>query len=218
VFAKTVIQDLFLRPSRLSMNKLSQRYFFPSALSKYETLSISNGNGTAEKLGVHYLEYSNPAEATNFDALYVNHGFGASSLSWLPAIPSLTKKIGAKVCLGHDAAGFGFTDRPESLESYSAAGSARIATNLLLQKSPSTPKSVALFGHSLGALTTLKMALQLPKETSKFIVLCAPALGLGKARLSSFSPTKRWWSPIGAAIRRGLVYPIFGYALRRAVG
>lgn len=213
------MQDLFLRPSRLSTSTLSQRYFLPSSLSKYETLSIANDDEPAQKLGVHYLEYTNPTECTTFDALYVNHGFGASSLSWLPAIPSLTKRMGAKVCLGHDAVGFGFTDRPDDLEMYSTKGSARIGTSLLLQRSTSNPKSVALFGHSLGALTTLKMALRLPRETSKVIVLCSPALGLKPPQLSSYPPTtKRWWRPICATIRRRLVYPIGGYALRRTVG
>jgi pimeloyl-ACP methyl ester carboxylesterase len=201
------------------MDELLKQYFLPSSLSKYEKLHIVDQNGQSKILGVHFLEYSSSfATNVNFDALYVNHGFGASSLSWLPAIPSLTRQLKAKVCLGHDAVGLGFTERPEKdLKWFSTKGSATIGTNLLIKKSASTPpKSVALFGHSMGSLTTLKMALQLPKETTKLIVLCAPALGL---QLSSpKNKKKRWWHPIGSTIRKGLVYPIITYSLRRVVG
>ena len=52
-----------------------------------------------------------------FDAVYVNHGFGALALSWLPAMPKLARAFGgssaAALVLGHDAPGFGFTDRLE---------------------------------------------------------------------------------------------------------
>ncbi len=191
-------------------------------------------------MGVHYLQYDPPPEdpqgnsgdddndhhhhdasqsKINFDAIHFNHGFGASSLSWLPAIPSLVNKLGAKVGIAHDAVGFGFTDRPStsrgkrnSLVSYSSAGTAALGNALLLDKinyshekneqggnnyvSPppppptttknvgatpsvstsSTTKTVALFGHSMGCAATLRMALSLPRDIKKVIVLVAPAL------------------------------------------
>mmetsp|Transcript_1213 Transcript_1213/g.2452 ORF Transcript_1213/g.2452 Transcript_1213/m.2452 type:complete len:475 (-) Transcript_1213:791-2215(-) len=217
VFARTVIQDLFLPPSRVSMKSLLQQHFLPSSLSRYETLSVSGSDGKDESIGVHFLEYANPTNNTSsFDALYLNHGFGASSLSWLPVIPTLTKRLGARVCLGHDAAGFGFTDRPDDLGLYMTKGSGRIAANLLLKKtSSSTPKSVALVGHSLGCLATLKMALELPEETSKLIVLCAPALGV---RTPTSVQKEKWWTGAATILRENLFYPVFGYTLRRAVG
>lgn len=198
------------------MKSLVEQYFLPSSLSKYETLSVSGSEGKDQSIGVHFLEYANPTtNTTNFDALYVNHGFGASSLSWLPVIPTLTKRLGARICLGHDAAGFGFTDRPKDLGLYRTKGSAKIATKLLLQKTSSTPKSVALVGHSLGCLTTLKMALELPKETAKLIVLCAPALGV---RTPQSVQKENFWSGIAGVVRETFFYPVFAYALRRAVG
>eukprot|EP00980_Cylindrotheca_fusiformis_P014341 scaffold3827_cov179-Cylindrotheca_fusiformis.AAC.5 len=218
VLSTAAVQDIFLRPSRLSTNTLVQRYFLPSALSKYEPLSISRDGESTETLGVHYLQYENPTtEEAKYDALYVNHGFGASSLSWLPAIPDLTKRLRAKICRGHDAVGFGFTDRPSNLLNYSTKGSARIAMSLL-HKSTATLESVALFGHSLGALTTLKMALQLPVETSKLIVLCSPALGVKPFQVFSFPIEGRWWSPIFNFVRFRLIYPVFGFVLHRVVG
>lgn len=198
------------------MKSLVEQYFLPSSLSRYETLSVSGTDGKDQSLGLHFLEYANPTNNTsNFDAVYVNHGFGASSLSWMPVIPSLTKRLGARMCLGHDAPGFGFTDRPKDLGLYMTKGSAKIASKLLLQKTSSTPKSVALVGHSLGCLTTLKMALELPKETSKLIVLCAPALGVRKP---ASVQKKTWWSGVAGVVRETFFYPVFGYALRRTVG
>ena len=245
VFVQTILQDIFARPSRLPIETLMKKYFLPSPLSKYKSITVPNGgmNENSATLGVHFLEYyytnnnnkkkKNVSTSTNnnFDAIYMNHGFGASSLSWLPVIPSLTKRLGSKACYGHDAPGFGFTDRPKDLDLYTTTGSATIAKTLLLEKIGSEqPKSIALFGHSLGAITTLKMALQLPKETSKIIVLCAPALGLRRSSGSSStssSPSRKEkmqsvlsmvWKPFGTTIRKGFMYPVGGYVLRRVVG
>jgi pimeloyl-ACP methyl ester carboxylesterase len=263
LLSKLILQDLFLPPSRLSMSTLRQKYFLPSRLSKYAPVAVSETN----TVGVHYLQYqnndlssSNTTTGTTFplfDALHVNHGFGASSLSWLPALPSLTRRCKARIGLGHDAPGFGFTERLDDIESYRPLSSAAIGTQLLAQNmlsytstrssssSSSTnnppPKTVALIGHSMGCITTLHMALQLPKETAKFIVLCAPALGLGRGREREHgrerggksrpsvnntksvprrepSMVKRAIQPLTSFGNRFLFTPIFGYLLRRLVG
>ena len=222
------------------MNTLRQNYFLPSQLSKYEPVAVSEN----KNMGVHYLQYQNNDLLSSntfplFDALYVNHGFGASSLSWLPALPSLTRRCKARIGLGHDTPGFGFTERPDDVESYQSQSSAAIGTQLLLAQNKSSPtsagsttpasKTVALVGHSMGCITTLHMALQLPKETAKFIVLCAPALGLGRAGKSKSvsgqksvprkpSFVKRFIYPLSLFGNRFLFTPIFGYFLRRLVG
>lgn len=162
-----------------------------------------------------------------FDAIHCHHGFGASSLSWLPTLPSLVNRLGARVGLGHDMVGFGFTDRQKELEWYSTDASARISKEVLLHESSSVDKPlkrVALFGHSLGSLGVLKMALQLPKETAKFIVLCSPALGFSGnfPDESILDPPSgvlgKFKAKIGSIFRRGLVFPFSGYVLRRIVG
>jgi pimeloyl-ACP methyl ester carboxylesterase len=251
LLSQFILQDLFLPPSRLSMNTLRQNYFLPSQLSKYEPVAVSDMN---KPMGVHYLQYqnkdilsSNKNTLAVFDALYVNHGFGASSLSWLPVLPSLTRRCKARIGLGHDTPGFGFTERPDDIESYQSSSSAAIGTQLLLlaaqkKKSSTTTgsssstnpssKTVALVGHSMGCTTTLHMALQLPKETKKFIILCAPALGLGlagKSNTNSLSGNKSLpreasvvkraiLQPLSSFGNRFLLTPIFGYFLRRLVG
>ena len=249
---QTILQDIFLPPSRITISTLLQRYFLPSPLSNYETMALPIHDKEIQ-LGVHYLKYhynhehasqqvdSDPGTKRGLDVLYVNHGFGASSLSWLPALPKLVQRCKARVGLGHDAPGFGFTERPNDIEPYQLSSSATIGTQLIQQQSQdqqpamrqaadrlTAPKAVALFGHSMGSITTLHMALQLPKETAKLIVLCSPALGLGptgqrrnQEASSTLLPKKAkqiLFRPISQFIARLVVNPIFGYILRRLVG
>ena len=127
--------------------------------------------------------------------------------------------------------GFGFTDRQKTLDWYTTDASARIGT-AVLDKEVSPEESqlnskVALFGHSLGAIGTLKMALRLPRETAKLIVLCSPALGLsaGFAEESKDGDVndppgvvRRVRKGIGSFFRKAVFFPIGGYILRRVVG
>lgn len=52
--------------------------------------------------------------------LHLNHGFGASALSWESVIPSLSRALGT-VVVAHDTPGFGLTARAgiRRTESYS---------------------------------------------------------------------------------------------------
>jgi pimeloyl-ACP methyl ester carboxylesterase len=227
-FSQLLLQDIFLPPSRVSMETLKEKYFLPSALSNYEQIAVGNHSS----LGVHFLKYENRNADTTprapFDALYVLHGFGASSLSWLPPLPALVERLGARVGLGHDAVGFGFTERPTSSEGedsiglYTTRSSATIAREILTKEVGSKPESVAIFGHSLGGLTALKLALQLPRRTSKMIILSAPALGIRRTSQRRAGPppwvSRAVFKPLGSLIRKAVFYPAGGYVLRRVVG
>lgn len=204
----TALQDLIRPPSRISIETLRQKYFLPSRLSKYTTLTIAN-----ETLGVHYLECVTVNEESNgaHRVLYCNHGFGASSLSWLPALPVLTSRLNCNVGLSHDAAGFGFTGRPHGLESYTSKSSASIAKQLLLPSLKiNAETTVVLMGHSMGCITTLQLALQLDVCVPKRIILCAPALGLRSGKKGK--QNGRRYLP------KVLVDIPASYLLRRAVG
>ncbi len=205
LFSTMMLQEAFYSPDRIDTQTLLRNKWLPSPLSKFSTVKTSipvelQGGPVPVELdmkpiGVHFLEYQSESQTRssdpisyNFDAIHFSHGFGASSLSWLPALPSLVDRLGARVGIAHDAPGFGFTDRPEAsgrkngLVPFSAAGSASIGNALILNalkknsEDYNGSKSVALFGHSMGCATTLRMALSLPKDVKKTIVLVAPAL------------------------------------------
>ena len=257
--ATTAIQEAFLRPSRIDSATLLEKGWLPSTLSRFDSIqtrcssipSLGNTNTDLE-IRVHYLRYAgadNNASSKRklrFDVLHCNHGFGASSLSWLPALPALASRIGARVALAHDAVGFGFTDRPKAssgrkkdLIPYSLAGSAAIGAKLItnelendepVEREGTEQKSVALFGHSMGCTTTLRMALELPRNTRKFIVLVAPALMLPSKTVNANTAASKGtpMHPRGrvrsfvdrllAAGRQIFVDAPFGYFLRRVVG
>lgn len=206
----TIIQDIFYAPSRIATSTLLKNQWLPSPLSKYSIVSTSvpsqllhqeDNNLFMDPIGVHFLEYENKNDALSttqteykFDAIHFNHGFGASSLSWLPVIPSLMNKLGGRVSIAHDAPGFGFTDRPSAsgrnggLVPFSSAGNAALGNALLMNRLKNSDeendggggaqraKRVVLLGHSMGCASTLKMALTLPADVEKTIVLIAPAL------------------------------------------
>jgi pimeloyl-ACP methyl ester carboxylesterase len=218
--SNAVLQDIALPPSRLSSQMLTTKYFLPSKLSRYEPLNLPDAS--SDPLGVHWLEYQQPSSADKnftFQSIFVNHGFGASSLSWLPALPVLVRRLNAKVGLGHDAVGFGFTDRPSGNLAYTSAASSHIGCELLTKHlSGSTPSSspVLLFGHSMGALTTLRMALQMSSNVPKRIVLVAPALGLSRAKASTAVDKVQKESLLG--FPHVLTDVPVAYILRRVVG
>jgi pimeloyl-ACP methyl ester carboxylesterase len=189
----TALQERFCPPSRIALDNLVEQYYLPSTLSKFDA-----------DTGLHYLEFANgnihdktAAGRSGYDAVYVNHGFGASSLSWLPALPALVNELRCEVGLGHDAPGFGFSRRGPNR--YTFFDSARLGHRLLATKgrigdrlvrrssassdgsssaSSKSPPSVLLVGHSMGAITSLHMATMLPPDCAVDVVLVAPALGL----------------------------------------
>ena len=161
------------------------------------------------QIGVHSLQYVNPNKYddtsssvtskkankehdTNIDAISLHHGFGASSLSWLPILPSLVQQLDARVGVAHDSVGFGFTDRPHHdddddshLEKYSSEMNVGIGFELLKsvhkevedgvpgvekdekaeeEKNGKKRSNIAIFGHSMGAKAALQMALACSKR------------------------------------------------------
>ena len=214
------LADNDLLPSSLS------RYQFVTPLASHDVLGGSDAseeNGIEKKavssIGVHSLRYTNPnyvneveaeqkqqrrqqkqqqLNSNSIDALYLHHGFGASSLSWLPVLPSLTDQLGARVGVAHDSVGFGFTDRPDSLEVYSSEANVGIGLELLSdddddgkavddgsgeheRSDAQSERNIAIFGHSMGAKAALIMALACSNRGNvrlnpSLVVLVAPAL------------------------------------------
>lgn len=228
------LQDLFLPPSRISIKDLCKKFYLPSVISKYEDVSVTDSNGNVQKIGAHYLKYTPKGSASSqnatkvvhaLDVIYAHHGFGASSLSFLPVLPSLVNRLGARCGLSHDMVGFGFTDRQEKLEWYTTDASARISRSILDKETKnSNIQSALLLGHSLGAIGVLKMALKLPQDLSKSIILASPALGLTEGfpshstRDDNTGPLLGFKNKVKAILQNFVGFPIGCYILRRLVG
>ncbi|KAL7544131.1 hypothetical protein ACHAWF_007518 [Thalassiosira exigua] len=174
------------------------------------------GDPPRSALGVHYLKYERTVAADDedddngrdgrrprrpkFDGLSFHHGFGASSLSWLPVLPSLVDRIGSRGAVGvaHDAPGFGFTDYPDGDRDggwlgFTSENNAGIGAALLERAldergdadrdggSAGEGASVAIFGHSMGARAAMLQALECASRPERgarprLVVLVAPAL------------------------------------------
>jgi len=122
------------------------------AVSLSTASSWNEEDATSSTIGVHSIQYMKRTTNTNdsidqkYDSLILHHGFGASSLSWLPVLPSLVERLGTNakgrsaVGVAHDAPGFGFTERPNAdleggLEQYGALNNVGIALALLQKES-----------------------------------------------------------------------------------
>jgi pimeloyl-ACP methyl ester carboxylesterase len=213
VFAAGVLQELpKYRPSRIESILLSERYYLPTKLSFYRSLKgIDLGN-------VHWLQINAKNTAKElFSHAHFNHGFGASSLSWFPSLPLLTERLGISCAYAHDAPGFGFTDRTSRyIDDYSCDRSAEVGLALLnkTENPVSSNSTILLVGHSMGALTALKMALAMDETVNLRIVLVSPAFGLGrKSTARSSSKTRKLQGSCSMAADSIAVY-----ALRRIVG
>ena len=245
VTMKTLLQDYFL-PSTLSKYNPITIDPIPSITDGSSITSTTENERYT--LGVHYIQYNNTnfSEETDaqeenedsdaetelstgsntkrrsFDAVYFQHGFGASSLSWLPVLPAMVQQMNARVGLGHDTVGFGWTDRPRDRRWYRPRQGARIARAILGRETRDEPsRPVCLVGHSMGSRATLRLATQLPPETPKLIVLASPALGLIAPRPPREPPSSRpakLAGAVSAAVARRIVRPVSRYALRRAIG
>jgi len=259
-------QETFYSPSRIDADTIARRNWLPSSLSRFENINIRLPSDTEptktchqvknqiQSVQLHYLSYplindtahvqqeTSQTKQRSFDILHLNHGFGASSLSWLPSLPKLAEKLQSRIAIAHDAPGFGFTQLPSvtryipsnssSLIPYSAVGNAILGMSLIKHFSTEAPKSIALFGHSMGCVATLLMAKMLSQEsttTNVTVVLVAPAFvdpipileKLDSKGFSSFTWTKKinkLIGRIGAYLSYYLLEPSFQYILRRTVG
>jgi len=210
--AKFGIQDVFYPPSRVTTQYLARNGELPSSLSKYEAVTpIAIDDGASIPIGVHSIQYTQQTSKSDsqqinpkYDGISLHHGFGASSLSWLPVVPSLVDRLGSGKAPGvaHDVPGFGFTDRPSAdseggIEQYTSENNAGIGIALLAEAfanqqqteivkeeagtNADSAKSIAIFGHSMGSKAALIMALHCASHPElrlkpNLVVLAAPAL------------------------------------------
>lgn len=248
--ARIAVQEGFYFPSRVTSQYLADTGSLPSTLSSYETITpIIAADSLSIPIGVHYLKYTTSKTSTNkkYSAIQFHHGFGASSLSWLPILPSLTDRL-SDVGVAHDAPGFGFTARPnadtvEGLAQYRSDNSVGIGLALLQNAinmnsnemlSDNDVSEIAIFGHSMGTKAALLTAIACSSDKKLkmhpgLVVLVAPALeGVTmskKTRKKSMaelpnklSGVRRWLASFFITWRKLFLDWPFQYLLRRLVG
>lgn len=117
--------------------------------------------------------------------VHLNHGFGASCLTFDLLLESLTisldnvldPAIGLSM-VAHDRIGFGLTERPTARQPYYGRDfNARVATDLCTAVRRSPTARIVLVGHSLGGVVSTLMALDADIEVAA-LVLLAPAFVL----------------------------------------
>jgi pimeloyl-ACP methyl ester carboxylesterase len=224
-----LLQDLLPRyqPSRVTTEDLISKFrTLPSPLSNYARVSPE------ANYRVHYLKFEkDDARKKGIDLIHLNHGFGASSLSWLPVVPRLANAFNTTV-VGHDAPGFGLTDRLKgNVSFYSVANSAAIGSSLVQNHIGDANKiglsdyrTVVLMGHSMGSLTTLRMALRLSAlipSMQLHLILVAPAVGFLKPPKTRSIEMASKFRSVLKTIRRPFTRVATGigcYGLKRLVG
>jgi len=249
-----VVQDLFFAPTRVTTEELIELPSssvptygnLPSKYSVYEPIQVFQPlyNIDRSKLnlndsvsfGTHYLRYKkekflvDDLNDSKYDVLHYSHGFGASSLSWLPCFRLLVEKT-SDVGLAHDAIGFGLTERPaldrNAIDNYSLEKSAALGTSLVLREtSLDANKSILLLGHSMGAIAALRSALNIRQSTLEYptitIVLVSPAIfATSKVSPSDLSPEIRSKQNVvqkwRGSLRKILFDSPIAYILRRLV-
>lgn len=105
------------------------------------------------------------------------HGWGASAFAWRETIEALAA-AGWRV-VAPDLRGHGFSEKPDDPRLYTSDA---MAEHLLAIMDAAGVRRAPLVGHSLGAETSLGVALRAPERVSR-LVLIAP-VGLGTVRLA----------------------------------
>ncbi len=147
----------------------------------------------AAGLRVHVLREKWLSQYMSSDTIiHLNHGFGASSLSWSHVLRPLSEGVKG-TALAHDCPGFGMTERPglwNALKGgYAFQRNADITVELVKPPNGSLRNTV-LCGHQMGAMAAVLAADDPaldPKRTT--LILLAPSLS---SFLSAASPPKEF--------------------------
>jgi len=104
-------------------------------------------------------------QAGRGDAVLLLHGFGASSYAWRLVVPELARHHRV---IAPDLNGFGWTQRPESLEAYALEGQARLVVGLLDELGV---ERVQVVGHSYGGGLALWLAATRPQRVRSLVLV-----------------------------------------------
>ena len=131
--------------------------------------------------------------ATDKAPVILIHGLGASSYSFRHLIPELARD---RQVFAPDLPGFGRSDAPADFD-YSFMGFARWLESLLLALGHERADFV---GNSMGGVTSLRMAMELPARVRRLVLLGTPVYPNNRPML--LWPMR--WPVIGALYERAL--------------
>eukprot|EP00578_Thalassiosira_sp_NH16_P022055 CAMPEP_0181099028 /NCGR_PEP_ID=MMETSP1071-20121207/12443_1 /TAXON_ID=35127 /ORGANISM="Thalassiosira sp., Strain NH16" /LENGTH=595 /DNA_ID=CAMNT_0023181667 /DNA_START=137 /DNA_END=1924 /DNA_ORIENTATION=- len=219
--AKLIVQEAFYMPDRVTTQYLAERGELPSKLSRYRVVTpvpVSMPRRTHENeedallttvpIGVHFVQYAqqqqtnegtiirrNSGRKSNhnkYDGIFLQHGFGANSLSWLKVLPLLVDRLGGGNARGvaHDAPGFGLTDRPDAdaeggLHQYGLENNAGIGSALMMDALSEQRGAVALLSKVEEEEDSPKedMVADETKEANKSVAIIGHSMGSKTALL-----------------------------------
>ena len=188
-----VYQECQHSPTRLSDRELRHTHV-PCKLSKFED-------------GGHFLYYENGNENQDFDfsGVSLHHGFGASSLSFLPSLQLICEGVNARCVYAPDAEGFGFGSRSRRSRSRQQQSP--------FQNQNQSHKPVIIIGHSMGCREALRVAASTTGSSKKIVLLVAPAIIKKKIQQKK---TLRFPSRLKSLITL-MLYPPFRLLIKRIV-
>ncbi|MCB1057250.1 MAG: alpha/beta fold hydrolase [Acidobacteria bacterium] len=133
------------------------------------------------------------------------HGFGGSTYSWRDVAPTLARHFQV---IAVDLYGFGYTERPESLERYTRAGQLDLLLGVLDALGIERAQVV---GHSYGGGLAMTLAARHPERVSSLVLVdsTAPSYADKRRKLVAALP------PVTYAFTRG--YALRPASIRRAL-
>jgi len=146
-----------------------------------------------------YVERAGPRDAG--PPVVLLHGFGASSYAWRAVMPPLAEH---RRVLAPDLYGFGYTERPQDLASYTRTGQVGLVLGLLDALDHPTAH---LVGHSYGGSLAVTLAARHPERVQSLVLIDAAHPSYPQRRryrLAAFPPWSFFFIRF-LGLRRGFV-------------
>lgn len=144
-------------------------------------------------------------QAGSGEPVVMLHGFGASSYSWREVLPELAEQYRI---VAPDLSGFGWTDRPDALESYTREGQVELILGVM---DALGIDSAHLVGHSYGGALTMALAADHPDRIRSMVLVNSAAIDYPVDRRKWFAgiPPVSWVYVRGMALRPSFIRRLF---------
>lgn len=139
-------------------------------------------------------------QAGRGEPILMVHGFGSSSYSWREVMPELASRYRVAAL---DLSGFGWTERPDSLDSYTREGQVALIVGVM---DALGLDNAHIVGHSYGGALTMALAAEHPERVRSMVLVSSAAISYPTDRRKWFAgvPSLSYAYVRGMALR-----PIF---------